>query len=173
MQKIAVQIRHIIKRDLDEVLPIESQSFQFAWTREDFCVCLARKPCQGIVAEFQEKIVGFAVYEFQEGCLQVLNFAVAGHVRRNGVGQQIVTELTRKMLTQNRNSIYLAVRETNLAAQLFFRRMGFVAEAVLVGEYEDTDEDAYVMRYALESYKPQWTNRIAGFLEQEQDCGGE
>lgn len=168
MQKITVQIRHMIKRDLDEVLLIEEQAFQFAWTREEFCFCLARKTCLGIVAEYQEKIVGFSVYEFQEDCLQVLNFAVTAHLRRMSIGEQLVKTLICKMLSQNRNSIYLAVRETNLAAQLFFRQMGFEAEGILVGEYEDTDEDAYVMRYALDSYKPQWVNRIAGYLEQ--DC---
>ena len=41
----------------------------------------------------------------------------------------------------------LEVRETNLAAQLFFRTQGFRAVSVLRSYYDDTPEDAYVMSY--------------------------
>ena len=39
------------------------------------------------------------------------------------------------------------MRETNLAAQLFFRSSGFRAVSVLREFYEDTPEDAYLMQY--------------------------
>ena len=41
----------------------------------------------------------------------------------------------------------LEVRETNLAAQLFFRSLSFRAVNVLHDFYDDTTEDAYVMQY--------------------------
>ena len=44
----------------------------------------------------------------------------------------------------------LEVRESNLAAQLFFKKMGFKAVLVLRSHYDDTDEDAYVMRFTLQ-----------------------
>jgi ribosomal-protein-alanine N-acetyltransferase len=45
----------------------------------------------------------------------------------------------------------LEVRETNLAAQLFFKSMGFKAITVLHEFYEDTPEDAYLMQFR---YRP-------------------
>jgi ribosomal-protein-alanine N-acetyltransferase len=39
------------------------------------------------------------------------------------------------------------VRETNLPAQLFFKKVGFRATTVLRSYYEDSPEDAYVMQY--------------------------
>ena len=45
----------------------------------------------------------------------------------------------------------LEVRETNLAAQLFFRQRGFKAISVLRDFYDDTTEDAYLMQYSLEA----------------------
>jgi ribosomal-protein-alanine N-acetyltransferase len=45
----------------------------------------------------------------------------------------------------------LEVRETNLAAQLFFRESGFRAVSLLRDFYEDTTEDAYLMQYR---YRP-------------------
>lgn len=144
-----VQIRWMIRRDMPEVLEIERQSFEFAWTEEDFLSCLRQRNCIGMVAERQERIVGFMIYELLKSQLHVLNFAVAPWSRRQGVGGQMVEKLVNKLSQQRRQEITLEVRETNLPAQLFFKQQGLCASNVLRGHYEDTDEDAYVMKYNL------------------------
>ncbi|MCA9038691.1 MAG: ribosomal-protein-alanine N-acetyltransferase RimI, partial [Planctomycetaceae bacterium] len=53
------QIRWLIRRDMDEVLTIERNSFQFAWNEEEFLCCLRQRNCIGTVAELDHKIVGF------------------------------------------------------------------------------------------------------------------
>ena len=144
-----VQIRWMIRRDMPEVLEIERQSFEFSWTEEDFLCCLRQRNCIGMVAERQERIVGFMIYELLKSQLHVLNFAVAPWCRRQGVGAQMIERLVNKLTQQRRQEITLEVRETNLAAQLFFKQQGLAASSVLRGHYEDTDEDAYVMTYNL------------------------
>ncbi|MEI8380241.1 MAG: ribosomal protein S18-alanine N-acetyltransferase [Planctomycetota bacterium] len=144
-----VQIRWMIRRDMPEVLEIERQSFEFAWTEEDFLCCLRQRNCIGMVAERQERIAGFMIYELLKSQLHVLNFAVSPWARRQAVGSQMVEKLVNKLSQQRRQEICLEVRETNLAAQLFFRKQGLQAHGVLRGHYEDTEEDAYVMRYQL------------------------
>ena len=144
-----VQIRWMIRRDMPEVLDIERLSFEFAWTEEDFLCCLRQRNCIGMVAERQERIVGFMIYELLKSQLHVLNFAVAPWSRRHGVGRQMVEKLVNKLSQQRREEITLEVRETNLAAQLFFKQQGLCASSVLRGHYEDTDEDAYLMSYNL------------------------
>ncbi|MCX7408041.1 MAG: ribosomal protein S18-alanine N-acetyltransferase [Planctomycetales bacterium] len=144
-----VQIRWMIRRDMSEVLDIERQCFEFAWSEEDFLCCLRQRNCIGMVAERQERIVGFMIYELLKSQLHVLNFAVAPWSRRQGVASQMVEKLVNKLSQQRRQEISLEVRETNLAAQLFFRSQGLHADGVLRGHYEDTEEDAYVMRYQL------------------------
>lgn len=144
-----VQIRWMIRRDMPEVLEIERQSFEFSWTEEDFLCCLRQRNCIGMVAERQERIAGFMIYELLKSQLHVLNFAVSPWARRQGVGTQMIEKLVNKLSQQRRQEICLEVRETNLAAQLFFRGQGLQANGVLRGHYEDTDEDAYVMRYQL------------------------
>ena len=144
-----VQIRWMIRRDMPEVLEIERQSFEFSWTEEDFLCCLRQRNCIGMVAERQERIAGFMIYELLKSQLHVLNFAVSSSARRQGVGTQMIEKLVNKLSQQRRQEICLEVRETNLPAQLFFRRQGLQAQTVLRGHYEDTEEDAYVMRYQL------------------------
>ena len=64
---------------------------------------------------------------------------------------------------RSRNRIVLEIRETNLAAQLFFRNSDFRAVSVLRDYYDDTTEDAYVMqyRYKEEVKALEAVNRIA------------
>ena len=159
-QDLRVHIRWMIRRDMPEVLAIEAQSFEFPWSEEDFLRCLRQRNCIGMVADCpstslgalraskgEDQVAGFMIYELHKTRLHVLNFAVNPVFRRRGIGGQMMTKLVGKLSQQRRSRLLLEVRETNLAAQLFFRALGFRAVSVLRGFYEDTPEDAYVMQY--------------------------
>ena len=123
-RRLPVHIRWMIRRDMPEVLAIESQCFEFPWSEEDFIRCLRQRNCIGMVAEHNERVVGFMIYELHKNRLHILNFAVHEQLRRRGVGTQMVRKLVGKLSPQRRNRIMLEIRETNLAAQLFFRDAG-------------------------------------------------
>ena len=144
---LRVHIRWMIRRDMAEVLDIEQASFEFPWSEEDFVRCLRQRNCIGMVAEYGERIVGFMIYELHKNRLHILNFSVAPWARRQGVGTQMLDKLVGKLSSQRRTRITLEVRETNLAAQLFFKSGGFRAVSVLRDFYDDSTEDAYVMQY--------------------------
>ncbi|HVU86671.1 MAG TPA: ribosomal protein S18-alanine N-acetyltransferase [Pirellulales bacterium] len=146
-QELRAHIRWMIRRDMPEVLAIERQSFEFPWSEDDFLRQLRQRNCIGMVADCDDQVVGFMIYELHKTRLHVLNFAVAEQYRRQGVGRQMVAKLTGKLSQQRRSRLLLEVRETNLDAQLFFRALNFRAVSVLRGFYEDTPEDAYVMQY--------------------------
>ena len=146
-QEVCVHIRWMIRRDMPEVLAIETNSFEFPWTEEDFIRCLRQRNCIGMVAEYDERVVGFMIYELHKNRLHILNFAVHPDFCRRGIGEQMVNKLIGKLSHGRRSRIMLEVRETNLAAQLFFRDAGFRAISVLRDFYDDTVEDAYLMEY--------------------------
>jgi len=163
-QQVRIHIRWMIRRDMPEVLAIEAESFEFPWLEEDFIRCLRGRNCIGMVAEYDDRIVGFMIYELAKNRIQVLNLATAAKWRRRGVGSQMAAKLVGKLSAQRRTRITLEVRETNLPAQLFFRTSGFRAVSVLRDFYEDTPEDAYLMQYRFRQEKTvvfQPTNRIA------------
>lgn len=146
-QQIRVHIRWMIRRDMPEVLAIEQEGFEFPWSEEDFIRCLRQRNCIGMVAEHDERVIGFMIYELHKTRLHILNFAVNRACRRRGIGTQMVSKLIGKLSSQRRTRIMLEVRETNLDAQLFFRGSGFRAVSVLRSYYDDTPEDAYLMQY--------------------------
>lgn len=148
---VSVHIRWMIRRDMPEVLKIEESSFEFPWSEEDFIRCLRQRNCIGMVAEYDERVVGFMIYELHKDQLHVLNFSVRPDIRRRGIGMQMVNKLIGKLSQQRRNRIVLEIRETNLAAQMFFKNLGFMAVSVLRDYYDDTVEDAYVMQYRFRS----------------------
>jgi [ribosomal protein S18]-alanine N-acetyltransferase len=148
-EQVRVHIRWMIRRDMPEVLQTEQESFEYSWTEEDFLRCLRQRNCIGMVAEQGEKVVGFMIYELHKNKLHILNFAVNPGCRRFGVGAQMVAKLISKLSSHRRTRITLEVRETNLDAQLFFRKQGFKALRVLRNFYEDSGEDAYLLQYRL------------------------
>lgn len=166
--QLPVHIRWMIRRDMPEVLAIESQCFEFPWSEEDFIRCLRQRNCIGMVAEHNERVVGFMIYELHKNRLHILNFAVHEQMRRRRVGTQMVKKLASKLSRERRNRLMLEIRETNLSAQLFFRDAGFRAISVLRAFYDDTPEDAYLMQFrytaaaALAAAEGQPATRMAG-----------
>lgn len=150
-------IRWMIRRDMEDVLAIERDSFEFPWDEHWFTKCLRQRNCIGMVYDAEKSrdtkafdIRGFFIYELHKTRLHVLNFAVARLHRRSGIGRAMVEKLKDKLSWERRSRILLEVRETNLSAQLFFRAMGFRAVSVLRDFYEDTSESAILMQYRVE-----------------------
>ncbi|WP_235951916.1 ribosomal protein S18-alanine N-acetyltransferase [Crateriforma spongiae] len=137
----------MIRRDMPAVLETETRSFEFAWTEEDFIRCLRQRNCIGMVAEIEDRVAGFMIYELHKNRLHILNFAVHPEFRRRGLGHAMIGKLLGKLSHERRNRIMLEVRETNLEAQLFFKSVGFRAISVLRDFYDDAAEDAYLMQY--------------------------
>ena len=162
--QVRVHIRWMIRRDMPEVLAIEHASFEFPWCEEEFLRVLRQRNCIGMVAEYGERVVGFMIYELHKNKLHVLDLATHPEFRRQGVGHQMIGKLVGKLSSHRRTRIALYVRETNLAAQLFYRVQGFRAVEVAREHYQDTGEDAFVMQYLFDESvldEPIATNRIS------------
>ncbi|NCX55784.1 MAG: ribosomal-protein-alanine N-acetyltransferase [Burkholderiaceae bacterium] len=136
-----VLLRQLTSRDYDEVMRIELESFQYAWTEDDFRNTLHNQGI-GMVAGVNGKIAGFMIYELFEDEYHLLNFAVSQDFRRQGVGTQMIEKLMAR-LTRNRPTLRIEVREKNMAAQKFFSKCGFKAWEVVREFYENPVEDAY------------------------------
>lgn len=147
--ELLVHIRWMIRRDLPEVLAIERAGFDRPWSEEDFVRVLRQWNRIGMVAETVEVMGGFMVYELDMHRINILNFAVEPACRRLGVGSQMIAKLVGKLSRGRRTALEIHVRESNLAAQLFFSRKGFRAVGTVRGHFADTGESAYVMRYLL------------------------
>lgn len=143
-------IRWMIRKDMPEVLSIERDSFNDPWRAEEFIRVLEHRNCIGMVAEFEEQVVGFMIYTLHKERLGLLNFAVHPDFRLRYVGSAMVRYLIDgKLSVKRRKRITLEVRESNLDAQLFFRNQGFRYVKTVKNLYTNTPEDAYLLAYRL------------------------
>jgi ribosomal-protein-alanine N-acetyltransferase len=133
--------RWMVRRDMPEVLAIESLCFERPWTEEDFIRPLRQNNCIGMVIEAQEQIHGFMLYELHKNELRLLNFAVHPASQRQGFGAAMIRKLVSKLSQQMRRRIVDEVRETNLPMQLFLRSQGFQCIGVNRNAFDDTGED--------------------------------
>lgn len=127
-----LNLRWMIRRDMEEVLRIEQQSFDHSWTEDEFLKLLKQRSCIGMVAEYGSTVVGFMIYEMHMSRLDLHNFAVHPDFRRQYVGHRMIKKLIDKLSQQRRTHIRLHIRETNLDGQLFFRVQGPEGQAELL-----------------------------------------
>lgn len=121
-------IRWFIRRDMPEVLAIEADSYEWAWSEEDFLRYLRDRNTIGMVVEQHEKVIGFMIYELHKSHLNLVNVAVHPDYRRQGVGTAMATKLKDKLSRHRRTRVVLIVRESNV----------------------DNSEDAYQMEYRID-----------------------
>ena len=148
-KEIPVQVRWLVRRDFSQVQAIEKMCFEFPWTSEEFLQCLHQPNCLGMVAQHEERVVGFVVYEMPKNRILITNIAVDPEFQRHGIARQMIQKIVSKMIYQQRHKVAIAIRETNLPALLCFRALGFRAATVLKNFYEEMDEDTYVLQYRL------------------------
>ncbi len=146
-----LMIRWLIRKDMSDVLALESRCFEFPWIEKDFLKCLQQHNCNGMAAVVQDCVLGYMIYELHRDVLRVLNFATDPDYQRRGVGHALFEELTDKLTQQRRNCLRFDCRETNLDAQLFFKSQGCRCVDVLRQLYDDTNEDAYCFEYRIQA----------------------
>lgn len=144
-----VSIRWTLRRDMPSLLAIEEDSFEFPWDEEDFLNCLRQRNVVAMVAERDDEVVGFMVYELHQNRIQLLSLAVHSEYRRQGVGRSLIAKLQDKLSPERRNRIMCEIRETNVPGQVFMRACGFRAISVLREFYEECNDDAYLFQYRI------------------------
>ena len=133
---------------------LECFSCEHFWNETDISKMMKNSRINGWVIASAMTPIGYVVFEKFKAVVQILNLVVHPDHRRKGMGTVLVERVISRF-TATHNSVTMNVRETNLAAQLFLQNLGFVAEAVDRGHFEDhyaeevDIEDAYCFRKKL------------------------
>ena len=97
-----------------------------------------------LVATAGTGVVGFvAARPVGEGEFEILNLAVSPEFRRQGIARQLLGVLSHDY----HGTFFLEVRESNLAAQMCYKSLGFQLVTRRPGYYESTPEAAIVMKF--------------------------
>lgn len=147
---LKAHIRWTVRRDFPAIARIESANYPavLAWTEQQFIELSRQRNVILLTAEVAGVVVGYVAYEMRKGLLELLNIGVSPMYVRRGIGAQLLQRLKEKVKSSNRSRAALFVRETNLAAQLFFRSQGYLGVAVDRSHYAvDYDDEGMVAAY--------------------------
>lgn len=117
-------IRKVNKDDIDEIYFIEKESFDNPWSYKNILHELNLKFSIFILAEIDESITGYAIAWQVQDELQLNKIAVKEEYRRMDIGTRLCNSLM-EMTEEPAKRIFLEVREKNVAAQLFYQKLGF------------------------------------------------
>ena len=102
----------------------------------EFLRVLRQRNCIGMVAEADDRVLGFMIYTLHKSHLQVSKFAVVPEARRRGVGRQMMAKLFGKLGERRHRILITAPLSERCDGPLFLKAMGFIATMV----FSDTPE---------------------------------
>jgi len=145
----AVTLRLLRPADLEAVLAVQQASPEAAqWRPEDYTRVFAGE-LTGWAAEGAAGLVGFVVGRQAADEFELMNLAVAPEARRSGTGSRLLLQALEAARKLGARRVFLEVRVSNLAAQRFYTRHGFVPAGRRTGYYVAPREDALVLACAL------------------------
>lgn len=92
-------------------------------------------------------VVGYVVMWLVADEAELANLAVAPDRRRLGIGRYLLDSAMTEALAGGAKSLYLEVRESNVAARAMYGGRGFLAVGRRPAYYRNPMEDALLLRY--------------------------
>ena len=121
----SLNVRWMIRRDMDEVFAIDESRHAWRARSEDwFLSCLRQREVIGMVAENRQTgaLAGFMVYRLNTASLDVIR------IEGNAIAlADMVDKLKTKLSSHKRTKIRLAVPERDTERLIFLRSVGFRA----------------------------------------------
>lgn len=138
-------IRNMTETDLSEVCAIEQVTFSDPWSEGDFRSSLQEKNNGYLVAEIDQKIVGYCGYWGIVGEGYIYNVAVKKEYRNQRIGYRMLENLIDTSKSKGIVSFTLEVRSSNEAAIHLYETLGFEATGIRKDFYSKPNEDAVIM----------------------------
>jgi ribosomal-protein-alanine N-acetyltransferase len=139
----------MVPADLDEVMAIERTSFRHPWSSNFFLEELQVACARSILAQVNDKIVGYVLFWLLPEAVDIHNIAVHIEFRRQRIGQALLQQVLEQARNRDSSRVTLEVRVSNIPAQKLYESVGFVSQGLRKGYYSDDGEDAVVMALEL------------------------
>lgn len=136
-------------RRLPQVERLEQQCFSVPWTERQLRAQLPDDRHVFLVAERGGEVLGYVglMHVLDEGYIS--NVAVSPEHRRQGIGEALIAELTRRAERLGLAFLTLEARASNDPAIRLYEKMGFRQVGRRKNYYQRPDEDAILMTLFL------------------------
>ena len=135
-------IRTFKKTDEKFIAELEKECFSLPWSEQSILDAVNNNTIF-FIAEENKKIIGYAGLQIILNEGYITNVAVTKTHRRKGVAKALMEKVLD--FGKDLEFITLEVRESNLAAQSLYEKMGFKKEGERKNFYQNPKENAYIM----------------------------
>ena len=138
--------------DLDAVVALEQVVYPFPWTRGNFVDSLAAGHVAWLLRARSGALLAYCVAMPGVEEMHLLNLTVTPAGQGRGLARGLLDTLVAQCRREQRNALWLEVRESNQRARRIYQDYGFEAVGLRRGYYPASDrrEDAVVMRLRIE-----------------------
>ncbi len=138
-------IRPMRLSDLKAVVEIEESSFPRPWSLNAFITQLAKDTSLCLVAEVDERVVGYTIATQYVEVWHLLDLAVHEDCRRRYIATELLEQLFERCGREKHRGYTLEVRKSNRGAIKMYESFGFICTGLRKGYYSDNGEDALIM----------------------------
>ena len=138
-------IRPMTIDDVDEVYTVEEDCFVDPWSKDSIRKELKNNLARYLVAQLDNKIVGYVGVWFVVDEGHITNVAVHSDYRGKKIGDRLVKEMVELCKENKLVAMTLEVRTSNTVAQNLYRKYGFKMGGIRKEYYSDNKEDAIIM----------------------------
>jgi [ribosomal protein S18]-alanine N-acetyltransferase len=147
--------RPMTRHDLNAIVAIEQQIYDFPWSKNTFWDCLKISSYSCWVYEQGEEVIAYGILSIAAGESHVMNVCVSPTVQRQGYGLKMMNRLIDVAGGHHVETMLLEVRPSNEPALNLYRNMGFNEIGTRKDYYpaKNGREDALIL--ALDMFVPQ------------------
>ncbi|HEY5738883.1 MAG TPA: ribosomal protein S18-alanine N-acetyltransferase [Gammaproteobacteria bacterium] len=124
MSESPLRFRRMLLSDIDRVMKVEREVYDFPWTERIFSDCI-RVGYLCWLALRDQDVVGHAIISVVAGESHMLNLSIARAHQGRGYGRQFIDFLVSEARARNAQTMLLEVRPSNFAAINCYNSAGF------------------------------------------------
>ena len=110
--------------DVDSIVEIEKQAYQFPWSVGIFNDCI-RVGYECIALEIDKQLIGYSIMSVGAGESHILNLCIEPAYHNQGLGRKLLLHMIARATRLNAKTMFLEVRQSNLAARHLYESIGF------------------------------------------------
>lgn len=144
-------IRKMTNFDIEPILTIENEAFEFPWSKEILLDCLSSS-YHCYIYEIDDEIRGYIIFSTVLDEVSLLNICIAPEYQHKGYGRTLLNWLISFVKKINIKILYLEVRSSNKSAIQLYESIGFNEIGIRENYYpaENGKEDALLFAGELE-----------------------
>lgn len=147
-----MDLRRAIPDDVPKIHSLELASFSDPWSERDILgtVCSEGGIC--FVAIDGGEVIGYVFGRLIAPEGEIYRIAVRADKRKRGIGYRLLSYMMKTERGQGLETVFLEVRESNLAARNLYSAFGFQEIGVRKNYYQSPTENAVIMLYGEKKY---------------------